>query len=212
MVMSIFSSISAGVLIIFTSLGINFDYFDYYNIDHYKNDYYNNHYYNNNSYINDYYNNDHYNNDYYNNDYNNNDSYINDYSNNDHYNNDYYNNDYNNNDYYNNDYYNNDYYNNNYYNNDQSIHGIMLGLHILQLLAGTTGLFLSITSSSFACKATCCSQTEKNVHSPYIVKYSSDGRVDEKQMEALDKVLSLKQDEEDDIAEVEGKNFKYNKF
>merc|ERR1719499_1868486 len=83
MVMSIFSSISAGVLIIFTSLGINFDYFDYYNIDHYKNDYYNNHYYNNNSYINDYYNNDHYNNDYYNNDYNNNDSYINDYYNND---------------------------------------------------------------------------------------------------------------------------------
>merc|ERR1719295_2035082 len=119
--MSIFSSISAGVLIIFSSLGINFDYFDYYNNDHdsndyYNNDYYNNHYYNNNSYIND------------------------------------------------------------YYNNDQSIHGIMLSLHILQLLAGTTGLFLSITSSSFACKATCCSQTEKNVHSPYIVKYSSEGR------------------------------------
>merc|ERR1712198_802848 len=157
MVMSIFSSISAGVLIIFSSLGINFDYFDYYNNDYYNNDYYNNHYYNNNSYINDYYNND-------------------------------------------------------YYNNDQSIHGIMLGLHILQLLAGTTGLFLSITSSSFACKATCCSQTEKNVHSPYIVKYSSEGRLDEKQMEALDKVLSLKQDQEDDIAEVEGKNFKYNKF
>ena len=132
MVMSIFSSISAGVLIIFSSLGINFDYFD-------------------------------------------------------------------------------SYY---YYNNDQSIHGIMLGLglHILQLLAGTTELFLSITSSSLACKATCSSQTEKNVHSPYIVKYSSEGRVDEKQMEALDKVLSLKQNQEDDIAEVEGKNFKYNKF
>merc|ERR1712198_665879 len=99
MVMSIFSSISAGVLIIFSSLGINFDYFDYYN-----NDYYND-YYNNDSYSNDYY----YNNDYYNNDY---------------YNNDYYNNDHYNNDSYINDYYNNDYYNNDYYNNDQSIHGI----------------------------------------------------------------------------------------
>ena len=87
-----------------------------------------------------------------------------------------------------------------------------LGLHILQLLAGTTELFLSITSSSLACKATCCSQTEKNIHSPCIVKYSSEGRVDEKQMEALDKVLSLKQDQEDDIAEVGGNNFKYNKF
>merc|ERR1711872_193639 len=121
-------------------------------------------------------------------------------------------NEYYNNDSYINDYYNSDCYNNNDYINDQSIHGIMLGLHILQLLAGTTELFLSITSSSFACKATCCSQTEKNVHSPYIVKYSSEGRVDEKQMEALDKVLSLKQNQEDDIAEVGGKNFKYNKF
>merc|ERR1711915_1082592 len=39
-----------------------------------------------------------------------------------------------------------------------STQGLLCFLHILQLLSGVTELFMSITSSSLACKAFCCSE------------------------------------------------------
>merc|ERR1712142_912841 len=83
-------------------------------------------------------------------------------------------------------------------------------LHILQLLSGITELFMSITSSSLACKATCCSD-EVEVSDPYTVKYSSNGIVDSEQIAALDKALGLHLENENS-SEKNGKDFKYSKF
>merc|ERR1711915_1105998 len=62
--------------------------------------------------------------------------------------------------------------------------GLVYFLHILQLLSGVTELFMSITSSSLACKATCC-RDEDERSNPYTVKYSSNGIVDSEQIAAL---------------------------
>merc|ERR1711915_955474 len=83
-------------------------------------------------------------------------------------------------------------------------------LHILQLLSGVTELFMSITSSSLACKAT-CRRDEDERSNPYTVKYSSNGIVDSEQIAALDQVLGLHL-ENKDSAEKNEKDFKYNKF
>merc|ERR1712189_77102 len=83
-------------------------------------------------------------------------------------------------------------------------------LHILQLLSGITALFMSITSSSLACKATCCCD-EVEGSNPYTVKYSSNGIVDSEQIAALDKVLGLHLENENS-SEKNGKDFKYSKF
>merc|ERR1711915_829895 len=92
-----------------------------------------------------------------------------------------------------------------------SAQGVLCFLHILQLLSGVTELFMSITSSSLACKAFCCSE-EVEGSSPYTVKYNSNGIVvDSEQIAALDKVLGLHL-ESKDSAEKNGKDFKYNKF
>jgi len=97
-----------------------------------------------------------------------------------------------------------------YYHKSSASQGVVCFLHILQLLSGVTELFMSITSSSLACKATCCRDEEERSN-PYTVKYSSNGIVDSEQIAALDKVLGLHL-ENKDSAEKNGKDFKYNKF
>merc|ERR1711915_705457 len=98
-----------------------------------------------------------------------------------------------------------------YYHKSSASQGVVCFLYILQLLSGVTELFMSITSSSLACKATCCRE-EVEGSSPYTVKYSSNGIVvDSEQIAALDKVLGLHL-ENKDSTEKNGKDFKYNKF
>merc|ERR1711915_461159 len=97
-----------------------------------------------------------------------------------------------------------------YYHKSSASQGEVCFLHILQLLSGVTELFMSITSSSLACKATCCRDEEERSN-PYTVKYSSNGIVDSEQIAALDKVLGLHL-ENKDSSEKNGKDFKYNKF
>merc|ERR1711915_255170 len=98
-----------------------------------------------------------------------------------------------------------------YYNKSSASQSVVWFLHILQLLSGVTELFMSITSSSLACKATCC-RNEEERSNPYTVKYSSNGiAVDSEQIAALDKVLGLHL-ENKDSTEKNGKDFKYNKF
>merc|ERR1711915_1047694 len=91
-----------------------------------------------------------------------------------------------------------------------STQGVLCFLHILQLLSGVTELFMSITSSSLACKAFCCSE-EVEGSSPYTVKYSSNGIIDPEQIAALDKGLGLHLKDEDS-SEKNGKDFEYNMF
>ena len=69
---------------------------------------------------------------------------------------------------------------------------------------------MSITSSSLACKAFCCSE-EVEGSNPYTVKYSSNGIIDPEQIAALDKALGLHLEDEDS-SEKNGKDFEYNKF
>merc|ERR1711915_643308 len=97
-----------------------------------------------------------------------------------------------------------------YYNKSSASQNVVCFLHILQLLSGVTELFMSITSSSLACKATCCRDEEERSN-PYTVKYSSNGIVDSEQIAALDKVLGLHL-ENKDSTEKNGKDFEYNKF
>merc|ERR1712215_439985 len=98
-----------------------------------------------------------------------------------------------------------------YYRKSSASQGVVCFLHILQLLSGVTELFMSITSSSLACKATRCRE-EVEGSSLYTVKYSSNGIVvDSEQIAALDKVLGLHL-ENKDSTEKNGKDFKYNKF
>merc|ERR1711915_142301 len=97
-----------------------------------------------------------------------------------------------------------------YYHKSSASQSVVWFLHILQLLSGVTELFMSITSSSLACKATCC-RNEEERSNPYTVKYSSNGTVDSEQIAALDKVLGLHL-ENKDSSQKNGKDFEYNKF
>ena len=96
------------------------------------------------------------------------------------------------------------------YHKNSSTQVLLYFFHILQLLSGVTELFMSITSSSLACKAFCCSEDVEGSN-PYTVKYSSHGINDSEQIAALDKVLGLHM-EDKDSSEKNGDNFKYNKF
>merc|ERR1711915_168597 len=91
-----------------------------------------------------------------------------------------------------------------------STQGVLCSLHILQLSSGVMELFMSITSSSLACKAFCCSE-EAERSNPYTVKYSSNGIIDSEQIAALDKALGLHLEDEDS-SEKNGKDFEYNMF
>merc|ERR1711915_136595 len=88
--------------------------------------------------------------------------------------------------------------------------GVLCFLHILQLMGGVMELFMSITSSSLACKAFCC-RKEVEGSKPYTVKYSSHGIIDSEQLVALDKVLGLHIEDKDSSIK-NGDDFKYNKI
>merc|ERR1711915_871702 len=96
------------------------------------------------------------------------------------------------------------------YHQNSLTQGLLYFFHILQLLAGVMELFMSITSSSLACKAFCYSEKVEGSN-PYTVKYSSHGIIDSEQITALDKVLGLHM-EDKDSSEKNGDNFNYNKF
>merc|ERR1711915_661366 len=96
------------------------------------------------------------------------------------------------------------------YHQNSLTQGLLYFFHILQLLAGVMELFMSITSSSLACKAFCYSEKVEGSN-PYTVQYSSHGIIDSEQITALDKVLGLHM-EDKDSSEKNGDNFNYNKF
>lgn len=97
------------------------------------------------------------------------------------------------------------------YHKNSSTQVLLYFFHILQLLSGVTELFMSIASSSLACKAFCCREDVEEGSKPYTVKYSSHGIIDSEQIAALDKVLGLHM-EDKDSSERNGDDFKYNKF
>merc|ERR1712215_330631 len=66
------------------------------------------------------------------------------------------------------------------YHQNSLTQGLLYFFHILQLLSGVMELFMSIASSSLACKAFCYSEKVEGSN-PYTVKYSSHGIIDSEQ-------------------------------